>query len=69
MKHVPVDSSHIKSVAHDPEANVMHVTFKTGATYAYHGVTAETHKAMMESPSVGTFHASHIRGKYKETKL
>ena len=62
MKHVLVESSHIKSVAYESLGKVLEITFKTGNTYRYEGVSGSLYKGLMESPSKGSF----IHGNLKE---
>ena len=68
MKHDPVKSSHIKSVAHDPEQQVLEIKFMDGSTHEYHGVPAEVHKAMVASKSVGQFFNSKVKHGYMSRK-
>jgi hypothetical protein len=59
VNRTPVQSSQIKSVGHNPATNEMEVEFGNGSVYRYRGVDAAKHKAMMESPSIGShFHAN-----------
>lgn len=60
MEHRKVSSSHIASVAHDPESGVLEVRFKNGATYRYEGVDQKTHQRIVESPSVGQALHRHV---------
>ena len=55
MNMQPVTSSNIGEIGHDPQTDVMHVKFKHGGTYAYHGVTEAGFKKLAEAPSVGGF--------------
>lgn len=61
MNVVPVQSSNILAVGHDPQANELHVKFKNGGEYVYHGVDAAQHTELMAAPSVG----SHLHGVIK----
>lgn len=69
MKHEPVTSSTIESVAHDPDTRSMEVKFKSGSTYRYDGVPAELHGDMMQSSSVGKFLNDNIKGRYSHEKV
>lgn len=51
MKHEPVKSSMIESLAH--EGTTLHVKFKGGAVYEYQGVTPGQFHALKNSASVG----------------
>ena len=51
----PVSSSNIAAIAHD--GTDLHVKFHNGAHWKYPNVSADTHKALISSPSVGgAFH-------------
>lgn len=65
MKHQSVESSHVKSIGHDPNTNTLEVKFKNGTTYSYQGVPADVHSEMMNSTSVGSFMNSRIKGHYQ----
>ena len=53
MEMQPVESSNIQSIGYDPAQSVMHVAFKSGGTYAYHGVQPHQHAGLMSAPSIG----------------
>jgi KTSC domain len=65
----PVESSSINSVGHDSIHNVLYVHFKTGAVYAYAGVEAAEHQALLDSHSIGAHFAKHIRPIYKGEQI
>jgi hypothetical protein len=69
MEFKSVKSSNIDAVGHDPETNTLHVRFKNGGTYAYQGVDAEKHSALMSADSVGAFLHAHIKGKHAHSKV
>jgi hypothetical protein len=69
MTMIPVKSSMIESVGHDPGTKDMHVTFVGGGTHAYSGVSAAVHSAFVNSPSLGKHFAKHIRFKYQGRKF
>lgn len=68
MDFKSVKSSNVAAIAHDPETNTLHVRFKNGGTYAYQGVDAEKHAALMSADSVGSFLHAHIKGKHPHSK-
>jgi len=55
---IPVKSSAIASIGHDPETNELHVTYSGGGTYVYPDVTADHHAELMKAPSIG----AHMNG-------
>lgn len=61
MKMVAVDSNHIASIGHDPAKSELHVQFRNGGGYVYHGVTAAEHAALMQAGSKGEHLHQHIK--------
>jgi hypothetical protein len=59
-KMLPVKSSNILSVGHDPETQELHVEFSTGGTYKYSGISAAQHAALLSSDSIGKHMKKHI---------
>jgi len=54
VEMVKVVSSNAHMIGHDPDANELHVQFKSdGPTYIYDGVTADEHAELMAAPSIG----------------
>ncbi|MDR3488783.1 MAG: KTSC domain-containing protein [Bradyrhizobium sp.] len=70
MPHMtPVKSSNIKAIGYDDETGAMHVTFKSGDTYAYAGVEKAIYLQAFDAASVGRFVASDVVAKFKARKL
>lgn len=70
MLLVPVVSSNMAAVGYDAIQNVLVVQFKGKDTqYPYHGVSPELHAEMMSSPSIGSFFAKHIKGRFPSAPL
>jgi KTSC domain len=65
----PVSSSSIARVGHDATKNELHVEFKNGGHYVYHGVPQEEHEAMLRAPSIGAHFQTRIRGKFNHRKV
>ena len=63
-----VDSSNVDSVGYDAETKTLHVKFKSGGVYHYHGVEPEAHSALMNAESIGWHLGTHIKGKHKFSK-
>lgn len=61
VNFVPVKSSNIAGVAHDPRSNELHVEFKNGGVYVYRGIDAVQHAALMAAPSIGSHLHSVIK--------
>lgn len=58
----------VLSATHDPRTDELHVTFGNGKIYTYSGVSADKHKEMMQSPSLGSYLHANIAGKHAFTK-
>lgn len=69
MNRVPVQSSNIKSIGHDPKTNTMEVEFSTGAVHQYDGVNVDEHRALMSAQSVGSHFHNIIRGSKASRKV
>lgn len=65
---VPVTSSNIAAIGHDPDTNELHVRFHSGATHIYSGVTAAQHAALVGADSVGKHFMAHVRDKHAQRK-
>ena len=65
----PVQSSHIAAVGYDAPTSDLHVQFKDGNTYVYHGVPPALHQQLAKAESIGTFLHQNLRGKFKHSKL
>ena len=65
----PVTSSQIESIGYVPEASQLYVKFKTGATYAYKGVSQEAFNEFLSAESVGSHFGKNIRGAFEYSKL
>ena len=57
----PVKSSNIAAIGHEPQTNELHVEFKNGGRYIYHGITADQHKALVGAKSIGSHLHKHIK--------
>ena len=65
-----VNSSNVREIDHDPERQVLWVTFNTGAVYEYSGVSREVANAVMSASSVGSALNSIIKqGGYPYTRV
>jgi hypothetical protein len=53
MKHVAVDSSSLRALGYDPDAQALEVEFSSGARYRYEEVPAEAVQALLEADSLG----------------
>lgn len=61
---VDVNSSNINAIGHDPESGDLHVQFKNGGHYVYHGVPQQEYYKLLAAPSKGSHFHQNIRGNY-----
>lgn len=66
---LPVKSSNIAAIGHDPAKSELHVKFKTGATHVYAGVPTDKHKALMAAESIGSHFHANIRDKHPQRQI
>lgn len=65
IQMTPVASSQLHSVGYDPEAEELHIAFKSNPArvYVYPAVDHEAHNALMTAPSIGSHFSKHIKGR------
>lgn len=63
MKHFPVKSDHVASVAHESRTGLMEVKFHRGGKYQYGNVSEELFKKMVMADSIGGFFTKNIKGR------
>lgn len=68
MERIPVKSSQISAIGHDPIENVLEVEFSSGGLYRYLGVTAEDHIALIGAESIGSHFGQKVKGKFPTLK-
>lgn len=66
MQRQPVKSSNLRSVGY--EGDTLEVEFSNGTVFAYTGVPADVHAAMIRADSIGSYFAKEVRGKFTATK-
>lgn len=64
-----VQSSAIRDVEYDPEAQTLTVEFTHGGRYRYDKVPKDVHERLMQSASIGGAFQQLIRPKFAGTKL
>ncbi len=57
-------SSNISSADYNDETGEMSVSFRSGKTYTYRNVPKETYRALISSPSPGSFFHRNIRNSF-----
>jgi len=66
---IPVESSNLEAIGHDPDSNTLHVQFRNGSLYAYHGVPVDVFEDMMIADSKGGFLSREIKGVYEYERV
>ena len=65
MERIGVSSSNVRSVGYDVESAILQVEFCSGWLYDYYDVPAEVALELVNADSVGRYHASYIKGRYR----
>ena len=65
VKMQPVDSEAIESIGYDAPGKVLHVKFKSGATYHHFDVSQEKYEAFLKADSKGKHFHAHIRNAHQ----
>lgn len=58
-------SSNLESATYDPEAEVLTITFQSGATYEYLNVPPSVYRGLQGAGSAGEYFSRQIRGRYQ----
>ena len=64
MQRRAVNSSNIESISYDSEWQVLYITFRSGVSYRYVGVSQAAYNAFLEAPSLGKHFHKHIKNAY-----
>lgn len=62
------DSSVIKACSYEKKLKRLNITFSNGNVYSFDGVSYARFNRLVESESVGSYFAKHVKGKYPSTK-
>jgi len=68
MEMTPVDSDNLVAVGYNPQTATLRVKFN-GSTYDYYNVPERVHRALMSASSKGTYHAKHIKWRYRYERV
>lgn len=68
MKHHPVKSSRITSIAWDETSSTLEIAFRNADVIQYQGVPARIFRDFLVVVSKGRFYDGVIKGKYPEKK-
>lgn len=69
MERHSVNSSNIASIGYDEDNNVLEIEFIGGNIYHYYDVPVAEYDEFRRALSPGTYLASHIKGKYRYSKV
>ncbi len=69
MNRHPVESSNIASIGYDPDSDTLEVEFHSGGVYQYFDVPQHVYDEFDGPSSKGQYLASHIKGKYRYSKV
>ena len=69
MNRTPVVSSNVASVGYDEDSLTLEIEFKNGTIYQYFDVSKNIYDGLIGADSVGGYLASHIKGKYRYSKV
>ena len=64
-----VTSSVIARIRHEAATRVLTVTFLSGRTYAYDGVSRRLYDDFLAAPSHGAFFNDHVRDRYPTREI
>jgi len=69
MNRDRVQSSNLYSVGYDAEDEILEIEFNDSSVYQYFGIPEYIYSNLMSASSKGSYHHSHIRGKYRYKKI
>lgn len=69
MERHRVTSSNVRSVGHDPAANILEVEFMSREIYQYFNVPEAVYGALMRASSKGRYLNDHIKNRYRFRKV
>jgi len=60
-----MNSSAIADVAYESASGTLHITFRSGGTYTFHGVPHSVYRGLITASSPGSYYHHYIRGRYR----
>ena len=69
MDRTGVVSSTVVSIGYDAESSTLEIEFHNGTVYQYFDISETTHVELITAGSVGAYLNSHIKGKYRFSKV
>lgn len=65
---IPVESSNIAGIGHDPARRIIAIEFNSGAIFCYLNVDSGLFERLEAADSKGSFFYHHIKGRFKAEK-
>jgi len=62
-------SSNVTATTFDPKTGKLQVWYRSGGVYSYEGVDQDLYDRLRSSPSIGSFIAKNVNGKFKHKRL
>jgi len=69
INRVPVESSNLRSVGYDPDAQMLEIEFRNGGICQYYGVPETVYLQLMAASSKGKFFHVYIKDIYPYAKI
>jgi len=69
MQTLPVDSTVIAEIGHDPDTNILEVRFHNGRVYHHFLVPRSEYQALLNAESIGAYFNRFIRPRYRSTRI
>lgn len=69
MKRIPVESSHLHSVAYLYEEQILEVEFRNGGVYQFYRVPVRLFFQLLDAPSHGRFFNDCVKDHYRYRKI
>ncbi len=66
---VRLESAVLDSVLYESEAKVLVVTFRSGASYEYYGVSETVFQGLLKAAEKGKYYNENIRGAYESHRI
>jgi hypothetical protein len=64
-----LNSSNIRKVMYDADAQALHVQFTNGAVYRYANVPSSEYNALLDADSPGSYLHNYIKGHYHHERV
>ena len=69
MERKKVNSSYIRSIGYDPNAQILEIEFNSGNISQYSRVSSEIHRKLMNAPSLVSFFRDNIEEQFSAKRI